>query len=182
MLFDGIRDIQFPERYFLYKYTVVTLSTIIVTCVYLAQAGKTVVTVPAFLRFLVYFAAINCWLYVLRTGDELYFVSMPRGFYFEFYRVVLLLLTNAAFAYGLYGDLLCRDRILWAFRCLQFAGAVFQCIWLDISLPVPIAVTRPAIGYANIVMACGVLLLLHVLLGITGKKLLKEYRDQTTLP
>jgi len=171
-------NLKYAEQYYTYKYTVITLGSCLVSGMYLWLAAKE--NPPEFGRLgkfattqFTYFAVINAWLYVLHIGGEIYFHAMPRDYHFEFYRTVLMAVTNIGFGYLLGKIPLLAGRFSEKMRYLLYGIAIVQGILIDLSLPVVISFRSLGTGeYVAILVSA----ILHLLMLYTLREIIYYIR------
>lgn len=138
-LWDWVRDIKFAERYYTYKYSIISLESILITAAYLIDR-KQIQTensgiLPAWGRF-IYFTIVNTWLFFLHLGGELFISSVPRWLYYEFYKVLLMAFTSFVFGYWVCRVPLLADSVGRRLQKLFYTCGIIPVLWLDISFPV----------------------------------------------
>ncbi|MCE5287542.1 MAG: DUF2339 domain-containing protein [Pelosinus sp.] len=108
--------------YYNYKFSAITLGTLLVTAAYLRDQHVRYGTFGNFIAGFSYFTIFNLWVYLVYIGNAIYDSYMPRGYHYNFYRLVLAALIHAALGYGL-------GRIPYlAGRGIAICQSIFYCV------------------------------------------------------
>lgn len=138
-LWDWVRDIKFAERYYTYKYFIISLESILIAAAYLITRNQNQAeasgALPAWGWF-IYFTIVNTWLLFLHLGGELFITSVPRWLYYEFYKVLLMALTSFIFGYWIWRVPLLADSVGRRLQKLFYICGIIPVLWIDISFPV----------------------------------------------
>jgi uncharacterized membrane protein len=127
-------------RYFNYKFTGITIGTILVTAAYLMDSQKGGISKYGrfwniVMRFK-YFAILNAWVYLLYSGKEIYSTWMPRGYHFEFYMITLMAVINIGAGYGICRIPLLYNKVVQAISFMFYMFGILLCVWINLFVPV----------------------------------------------
>ncbi len=126
--------------HFNYKFTGITIGTILVTAAYLIDSQKG--GMSRYGRFwnivmgFKYFAIVNAWVYLLYIGVEFYSTWMPRGYHFEFYKVALLAVINIACGYAACRIPLLYNRVVLVLSFVFYIVGILLCVVINLFIPV----------------------------------------------
>lgn len=167
---DWLRDFKFADHFYTLKYTIITIGSCVIAASVLWN-DKTEST-GEFFRLAAakfkYFAIINAWLYLLHAGGKFYFHTMPRGFHFEYYRTVVMIVTNVAVAYSVSRIPLVFDRVVGRLQIALYLFVIVQCVLTDFLMPV---VRSFSPIRAEDAVALAVLLVLNGVMVMVGRSL-----------
>ncbi|AJQ29103.1 DUF2339 domain-containing protein [Pelosinus fermentans] len=127
-------------EYFTYRFTAITLGTILVTAAYLrdsqkegmAKYGKFWDTAMSFK----YFTIINVWIYLLYIGGEIYNAWMPHGYHFDFYKTLLMAIINMTLGYFICRIPLLYNKVIQGFSIVFYLFGILLCTLINLFIPV----------------------------------------------
>jgi uncharacterized membrane protein len=126
--------------FFNYKYTAITVGTILVTAAYLIDSRKNGMSKYGRLwniaMNLKYFVIGNAWIYLMYIGGEIYSAWMPRGAHFSFYECALMSIINVACGYSVCRLPLLYDRVVQVFSFVFYIVGILLCLYINLFIPV----------------------------------------------
>jgi len=139
-ILDWIRNLKYVDKVFVYQYSLINLISILIIVSNLkankkSEAPGTSITWKYTILFK-RFTIINLWFYMLQTFGDIYSIEMERGFYYEFYRAVLMLFIHMFFLFFILKSPLCYDKIVRIFSYFCGFFSVVICLWLDFVEPI----------------------------------------------
>jgi hypothetical protein len=161
------------NRYFDYKFTGITVGTILVTAAYLLDSQKG--GLSKYGRFwniamgFKYFAIVNAWIYLLYIGGEFYSAWMPRGYHFEFYKIALMAVINIGSGYIICRISLLYNKVVQMISCMFYSFGILLCIVINLFIPV---INRISDINASEYGAVAVLIVFNLLMLVVVQELL----------
>lgn len=139
-ILDWIRNLKYVDEAFVYQYFIINVISILIIVADLIANKKspfpgnsiTWKYTIIFKRFTI----INLWFYMLQTFGDIYLIKMDRGFYYEFYRTVLMMFIHMFFLFFILKSPLCYDKIVRIFSYFCGFFGVVMCLWLDFFEPI----------------------------------------------
>jgi hypothetical protein len=166
---DWIRNLKYVDKAFVYQYSIINLISILIIIANL-KANKKSVTPGTSITWkytIIFkrFTIVSLWFYMLQTFGDIYLLKMDRGFYYEFYRTVLMLFINMFFLFFIFKSPLCYDKVVRIFSYFCGIFCVVMCLWLDFYEPI---IPHFKELYKEMYSAVGILIVVNliVLLGI----------------
>jgi hypothetical protein len=138
---DWLRMLPFSNiEYFTFRFTAITIGTILVTPAYLRDSQKD--GMAKYGRFwdiamkFKYFTIINVWIYLLYIGGEIYDGWMPRGYHFAFYKIALMAIINIALGYIVCRIPLLYNKVIQGFSIAFYLFGILLCTAINLLIPV----------------------------------------------
>lgn len=126
--------------YFNFKFTAITIGTVIVTAVYLIDSQKGGMgRYGRFWKIAVgfkYFTIVNAWAYLLYIGTKSYYAWMPHGYHFEFYKLVLMAMINIGIGYTICRIPLLYNKVVQVMSAAFYLFGILLCIGINFFIPV----------------------------------------------
>lgn len=139
LAFDWIRDFKFAVSGYETKYTLITLGSCMISGLYLRQTrlqnngefqalGK--------VKYFVCFTVLHVWLYCLHMANIFFITTVPRNFYYEFYKVACMATTTFAAGYAVCHIVSSTSILLRLFRLFLYGYGSFMVLWIDTTLQI----------------------------------------------
>jgi hypothetical protein len=110
---------------------------------------------------------------MLQTCGDIYLIKMDRGFYYEFYRTVLMLFINMFFLFFILKSPLCYDKVVRIFSYFCGIFGIVMCLWLDFYAPI-----IPHFGelYKELYKAIGMLIVVNLIVFLSIREIYVSIR------
>lgn len=175
-LWDWMRDWKYAERYYTYKYTLISLQSILITACYLIarqQAQTSDCSGFRYGRTFTYFTIINTWMYLLHLSGVLFISSVPRWLYYEFYKVLCMAFIHFTAGYGVVHIPLVTDNLVRILGKIFYLCGIVQVLWIDFSFSFIQAFFRLQVGD---IAAAGVFILMNGFMLLAGREVISAIR------
>ena len=110
---------------------------------------------------------------MLQTFGDIYSIKMDRGFYYEFYRTVLMLFIHMFFLFFILKSTLCYDKIVRIFSYFCGFFGVVMYLWLDFFAPI---IPHFEELYKEMYIAIGMLIVVNLIVFLSIREIFVSIR------
>lgn len=139
-ILDWIRNLKYVDKAFVYQFSIINIISILIIVANLKANKKSpfpgISITWKYTILFKRFTIINLWFYMLQTFGDIYSIKMDRGFYYEFYRTVLMLSIHMSFLFFILKGPLKYDKLMRSFSYFCGFFSVVMCLWLDFLEPI----------------------------------------------
>lgn len=137
---DWLRNLRYVDKDFVYQYTIINVISILIILANLIANKKSATPGTSITwKYTTIFkriTIISIWFYMLQTSTDIYSIKADRGFYYEFFKIILMIIINMAFLFFILRGPLIYDKVLRIFSYLCGFCGTSMCLWLDIFEPI----------------------------------------------
>lgn len=176
-ILDWIRNLKYVDEAFVYQYNIINLISILIVVAYLKANKKSAApgTSITWKYTIIFkrFTIVSLWFYMLQTFCDIYSIKMDRGFYYEFYRTVLMLFIHMSFLFFILKSPLCYDKVVRIFSYFCGFFGVVMCLWLDFFAPI---IPHFEELYKEMYRAIGILIVVNLIIFLSIREIYVSIR------